>query len=100
MKALGQEYPVAADGVLRIYRTPYGDRKPTLVINIESNRWRDSATEAHGDIYDLAYEITGSVNIRELKQYIAAEMNECFSKLNSNESPDRPNRKPGLRHHR
>lgn len=94
MKALGQEFPVAADGVLRIYKAPYDDHKPTLVINIESNLWRDSATGAHGDIYDLAYEITGSVNIRELKLYIAGEMqgykehhiNEMNAKQNNNRS--------------
>lgn len=38
MKALGYEHPVAADGDLRIYPTPYDpEHKPTMVINIDTN---------------------------------------------------------------
>ena len=75
MKALGQEHPVAADGNLRIYNAPYSDKpEPTMVINIETNLWRDTKSGAYGGIYDLAYELTGSCNMSELNRYIAGEM--------------------------
>ncbi len=75
MKALGQEHPVAADGNLRIYNAPYADKpEPTMVINIETNLWRDTKSGAYGGIYDLAYELTGSCNMSELNRYIAGEM--------------------------
>lgn len=75
MKALGQEHPVAADGNLRIYNAPYDDKPgPTIVINIETNQWRDTKSGAYGSIYDLAYEITGSCNMSELNHYIAGQM--------------------------
>lgn len=62
MKALGQEHPVAADGNLRIYNAPYDDKPgPTMVINIETNLWRDTKSGAYGGIYDLAYEDRKSV---------------------------------------
>lgn len=65
MKALGYDSPVAADGVLRTYNAPYDDRhEPTMVINIETNLWRDTKSGASGGIYDLAYEMTGSCNRR------------------------------------
>ena len=75
MKALGQEHPVAADGNLRIYNAPYSVKpEPTMVINIETNQWRDTKSSAYGGIYDLAYELTGSCNMSELNRYIAGEM--------------------------
>lgn len=75
MKALGQEYPVSADGNLRIYKAPYDPKgEPTMVINTETNLWRDTKSGAYGGIYDLAYELTGSCNMRELNMYIAGEM--------------------------
>ena len=75
MKALGQEHPVAADGNLRIYKTPYdANGESTMVINTETNLWRDTKSGAYGGIYDLAYELTGSCNMRELNMYIAGEM--------------------------
>ena len=75
MKALGQEHPVAADGNLRIYNAPYSVKpEPTMVINIETNQWRDTKSGAYGGIYDLAYELTGSCNMSELNRYIAGEM--------------------------
>ena len=49
MKALGQEHPVAADGNLRIYNAPYDDKSgPTMVINTETNLWRDTKSGAYG----------------------------------------------------
>lgn len=75
MKALGQKHPVAADGNLRIYNAPYSVKpEPTMVINIETNQWRDTKSGAYGGIYDLAYELTGSCNMSELNRYIACEM--------------------------
>lgn len=75
MKALGQEHPVAADGKLRIYNAPYDPKgEPTMVINTETNLWRDTKSGAYGSIYDLAYELTGSCNMSELNRYIAGQM--------------------------
>lgn len=76
MKALGYQYPMAADGNLRMYPAPYSnDTAPNLVINIQTNQWRDIKTGAYGGIYDLAYELTGSCNMSELNHYIAGQMN-------------------------
>ena len=75
LKALGQEHPVAADGNLRIYNAPYAAKpEPTMVINTETNLWRDTKSGSYGGVYDLAYELTGSCNMSELNQYIAGEM--------------------------
>lgn len=77
MKALGQEHPVAADGNLRIYKAPYDSKgEPTMVINTETNLWRDTKSGAYGGIYDLAYELTGSCNMAELNRFIAGQMQE------------------------
>lgn len=98
MKALGQEYPVAADGNLRIYNAPYADaHEPTMVINIDTNLWRDTKSGAYGGIYDLAYEMTGSCNRSELNMYIASEMSNIQKVSLRHESPKeepvRPKRK-------
>ena len=106
MKALGQKHPVAADGNLRIYNAPYDDKPgPTMVINTETNLWRDSKSGAYGGIYDLAYELTGSCNMSELNRYIASEMS-ALEKSKGNEQkveppkqeqePDKPKRKMRL----
>ena len=77
MKALGQEHPVAADGDLRIYNSPYDlSSKGTMVINVRTNLWRDTKSGANGGIYDLAYELTGCANKSELNRYIAGEVND------------------------
>ena len=90
MKALGQEHPVAADGNLRIYNAPYDDKpRPTMVINIETNLWRDTKSGAYGGIYDLAYEMTGSANMRELNMYIAGEMSN-IQKVSIRQEPREP----------
>lgn len=84
MKAIGYEHPVAADGNLRIYNAPYDDKhEPTMVINTETNLWRDTKSGAYGGIYDLAYELTGSCNMSELNYYIAGEMG-AFDKPQQN----------------
>ena len=46
-----------------------------MVINIQTNLWRDTKTGANGGIYDLAYELTGCANKSQLDRYIAGEMN-------------------------
>ena len=106
MKALGQEHPVAADGNHRIYHAPYdANTGPTMVINTETNLWRDTKSGAYGGIYDLAYELTGSCNMSELNRYIASEMS-ALEKSKGNEQkteppkqeqePDKPKRKMRL----
>lgn len=88
MKALGQEHPVATDGNLRIYNAPYSDEKdPTMVINIETNLWRDTKSGAYGGIYDLAYEIIGTCNRSELNMYIATEMSK-LQKISLKQEPE------------
>lgn len=99
MKALGQEHPVAADGDLRIYNSPYdSSAKGAMVINIRTNLWRDTKTGANGGIYDLAYELTGCANKSELNRYIAGEMNALQKKQTSKpeEKPQKPKRKMRL----
>lgn len=66
---------MAADGDLRIYNSPYdSSAKGTMVINNQTNLWRDTKSGANGGIYDLAYELTGCANKSELNRYIAGEM--------------------------
>lgn len=102
MAALGQEQPVAADGNLRVYYAPYDNgHGPTMVINTETNLWRDTKSGAYGGIYDLAYELTGSCNMSELNRYIAAQMSgkEKSPKVEPSkqeQEPDRTNRKMHL----
>ncbi len=97
MKALGQEHPVAADGSLRIYKAPYGnDGGPTMVINTETNLWRDTKSGAYGGIYDLAYELTGSCNMSELNRYIAAQMS-AIRKVEVRQEPEVSKPKRGMR---
>ncbi len=97
MKALGQEHPVAADGNLRIYNAPYdANPGPTMVINTETNLWRDTKSGAYGGIYDLAYELTGSCNMSELNRYIASEMSvlEKSKDKEQNTEPDKQEQEP------
>ena len=100
MKALGQEIPVAADGELRIYNSPYADKpEPTMVINTRTNLWRDTKSGSNGGIYDLAYEITGCANKSELNRYIAGEMNtyqQKHMKAEVKTEPVKPKRKMRL----
>ena len=89
MKALSQE-PMAADGNLRIYNAPYDkEQKPTMVVNVETNLWRDTESGAYGGIYDLAYELTGSCNRSELNMYIASEMS-ALQKASLRHKPEPP----------
>ena len=93
MKALGQEHPVAADGNLRIYNAPYDNKPgPTMVINTETNLWRDTRSGAYGGIYDLAYELTGSCNMSELNHYIAEQMSALEKSKDKEQKPESPKR--------
>ena len=93
MKALGQEHPVAADGNLRIYNAPYDNKPgPTMVINTETNLWRDTRSGAYGGIYDLAYELTGSCNMSELNHYIAGQMSALEKSKDKEQKPESPKR--------
>ena len=47
-----------------------------MIINTETNLWRDTKSGAYGGIYDLAYELTGTCNMSELNYYIAGQMGE------------------------
>ena len=97
MKALGQEHPVAADGNLRIYKAPYDPNgEPTMVINTETNLWRDTKSGAYGGIYDLAYELTGSCNMRELNMYIAGEMSN-IQKVSIRQAPAEPRKQEAVK---
>lgn len=97
MKVLGQEHPVAADGNLRIYNAPYDPKgEPTMVINTETNLWRDTKSGAYGGIYDLAYELTGSCNMSELNRYIAGQM-QGLEKSQKVEPPKQEQDKPKRR---
>lgn len=97
MKALGQGHPVAADGSLRIYKAPYDSKQePTMVVNIDTNQWRDTKSGAYGGIYDLAYELTGSCNMSELNRYIAAQMS-AIRKVEVRQEPEVSKPKRGMR---
>ena len=90
MKALGQGHPIAADGDIRIYYAPYDiDKGSSMIINTRTNTWRDMKTGANGGIYDLAYEMTGSANMRELNMYIAGEMSN-IQKVSIRQEPKEP----------
>lgn len=95
MKALGQEHPVAADGNLWIYNAPYDPKgEPTMVINTETNLWRDTKSGAYGSIYDLAYELTGSCNMSELNRYIASEMSALEKSKDKEQKTEPPKQEP------
>lgn len=70
-----------------------------MVINTETNLWRDTKSGAYGSIYDLAYELTGSCNMSELNRYIAGQIQglEKSQKVEPpKQEPDKPRRKMRL----
>lgn len=77
-----------------------------MVINTETNLWRDTKSGAYGGIYDLAYELTGSCNMSEQNHYIAGQMGYVDKKNEQQEKkveppkqvqePDKPKRKMRL----
>lgn len=78
LEALGCK-PSFRDGDNIFYKPPYSPdaKEATLVVNSVSNKWRDLSTQTYGEIYDLAYELTGSCNIRELNLYIHTQMQKA-----------------------
>lgn len=97
MKALGQDHPIAVDGEIRIYNAPYDiDKGPSMIINTRTNTWRDMKTGACGGIYDLAYELTGSCNMRELNMYIASEMSN-LQKVSIRQAPAEPRKQEAVK---
>lgn len=95
MKALGQKHPVAVDGNLRIYKAPYDSKgEPTMLINTETNLWRDTKSGAYGSIYDLAYELTGSCNMSELNSYIAGHMQGLEKSKEKEQKVEPPKQEP------
>lgn len=72
-----------------------------MVINTETNLWRDTKSGAYSGIYDLAYKLTGSCNMSELNLYIAGQMSgiERSKKVKppkQEQKPDKPKRKMRL----
>ena len=70
-----------------------------MVINTETNLWRDTKSGSYGSIHDLAYELTGSCNMSELNRYIAGQMQglEKSQKVEPPKpEPDKPKRKMRL----
>lgn len=54
MAALGEK-PVKAFGDMKLYYAPQrDDLEPMLVVDTNTNRWYDHATDQSGDIIDLA----------------------------------------------
>ena len=60
-----------------------------MVINTETNLWHDTKSGSYGGIYDLAYELTGSCNMRELNMYIAVQMSN-IEKVSIRQMPKEP----------
>lgn len=65
-----------------------------MVINIETNLWRDTKSGAYGGIYDLAYELTGSCNMSELNRYIASEMSALEKSKDKEQKTEPPKQEP------
>lgn len=90
LKAIGCE-PMKKEGALLTYLSPYNnERKPTLLVDTSTNRWRDIQSGAYGGIYDLAYELIGSCNMSELNRYIAGQMQGFNNGCKSVKTPDLP----------
>ena len=45
-----------------------------MLINPYTNLWRDTKSGAYGGIYDLAYELTGTSKISDLRNFIVDKM--------------------------
>lgn len=97
LAALGHK-PEYAEGRNLFYKPPYESEasKPCFVVDSVSNRWRDLESRAFGGIYDLAYEMTGSCNMRELKMYILTQM-EVLQVRKNDSRPERKPSSPGMK---
>lgn len=90
LSAIGCE-PLKKEGNLLIYPAPYDDeRKPTMLVDTSTNRWRDTKSGAYGGIYDLAYELTGSCNMSELNLYINGQMQGFKKESRAAKMPNSP----------
>lgn len=97
MKALGQE-PISEDGPLKRYNAPYGDAsESTLVINSETNQWRDVKTGAYGGLYDLVYEMTDFTDMKQMNQFIESKLKLGLSEKTQIESEVETDTKRGFR---
>lgn len=75
LRAIGHKQPIASDKefILYVVKTEL-NQKLTLLINPETNHWRDLSSGQHGDIYTLARVLTGNENMGELEKYIKGKM--------------------------
>lgn len=79
MKAIGHEQPMAKNEKFLLYNVRYmANQRMVLIINLETNHWRDLKTGLHGDIYALATMLTGTDNECQLKKYITDKMRESL----------------------
>lgn len=75
LKAIGYKQPIAFDKEFFLYVVKTeSNQKLTLLINPETNHWRDLSSGKHGDIYALAEAITENENKGELEKYIKGKM--------------------------
>ena len=69
-----------------------------MIVNIDSDLWRDAKSGAYGSIYDLASLLTGSRNMSVIEQYLTEKMSAYRDKeINSiykNEQPKEETQKP------
>jgi hypothetical protein len=98
MKALGH-VPEFRAGEMLAYKPPYNNSdNPTFLVKGGATKWLDMETGNNGNIYDLAYEMTGSCNRSELSRYITGQM-QGFEKSKAGkveqpkQGPERPKRK-------
>lgn len=93
MKVFGQKQPISKDENFLLYNVRNGaNQMMVLMINSETNHWRDLKTGLHGDIYALAAALTGIENKCQLKKCIRTRMLElsregdkgCIQKQNPN----------------
>lgn len=96
MKAIGYKHPVSAEGNLLTYNAPYDSKhEPTMVINTETNLWRDTKSGSYGGIYDLAYKLTGSCSMSDLNFFIAGQMGEFDNrKIGQKQKLEQPKEEP------
>lgn len=92
MKVFGQKQPISKDENFLLYNVRGANQMMVLMINSETNHWRDLKTGLHGDIYALAAALTGIENKCQLRKCIRDRMLEplregdkgCIQKQNSN----------------
>ena len=79
MAALGEK-PVKAFGDMKLYYAPQrDDPEPMLVVDTNTNRWYDHATDQSGDIIDLAALKTSMSRARNFRQWHVARSSRRLS---------------------